>query len=856
MLEDLVGNWRLHMRAKSAACASFTGYPLLIRLVLLVMTMAISPAIEAQITWAKDCASCHSGGSGPPLPFPNRHAKVLNNLDGNFRQTILNSQASPGVPNMNVDLVSPSSTDLETIRKYLLKVRDAETSGASPTISSVGVGSSTNATVSVMIKNYRRTPLKYELSVASTVSNEFTLVSQSASPLSCAGGSVPITLSESPITCTISATVKFKPGAIGTRTGSLDVALTTPSGEILPVDMPGRHIVLSAEAILPLTASLSALTFNTNVNVPNTQFVTITNHGGTSFTMTGLPLSDAAIAANYTLDTLASDRCQVQQSLAANGGFCILRTTFSPTADVISTPGATLSVAHSAFGSPNVIQLNGSTIPGPRIQLSSTSLPAVEATVGSSAAMQTVLVYNAGTTALQFSAFNLGGAAGRDFERGGTCSTGTLLQVGSINSSTSCTIELTFKPTSLGTRNATLTIVSNAINQPTVIIGVSGNGVSPAPLVDLSSSGPLDFGLQTVAGIYPARSVRLTNAGTAPLSIAGLVVEGAAFANSANPCPATLAIRASCTINITFTPTAAEISYAGTLRVISNAAGSPHSVVLAGRGTAAAIPILEWTSPALTRLDFGPVSAGTVSATQSVTFVNRGPGGVNLSVINAIGLDAAAFSVSTSGCSVTVPLFQDIPCRVDIIFAPGSSGSKSAALQIISSGSAPATLTLTGTGLGNPATGLALSATAMTFDAIRVGAQSAPAELTLSGTGAGAVNITGLQISGPYVLQSKTCATAPFSLAAGSSCTMTVTFEPNSEGSAAGMLRVTNDATPAVREIALNGTGQAKADVSGGGCSIASGDTLADPILGALVLLAIAALAHRRRTRTLQRKRS
>ena len=473
--------------------------------------------------------------------------------------------------------------------------------------------------------------------------------------------------------------------------------------------------------------------------------------------------------------------------------------------------------------------------------------------------MQTIVLHNDGGAPLRFSDFKLDGAARSEFERGGTCSTVTELPVGlPSDSNTNCTIELTFKPTALGARNATLAIVSNASNNANnpVVIAFSANGVPiPTPLVELSPGESLDFGSQTVGGIYPARSVKLTNAGTAALSIASLVVEGAGFTNaSANPCPATLASGASCTIDIRFTPAAAAIDYTGTLRVNSNATGSPHGVALAGHGTAAVVPVLEWLPPVSSQLDFGLISAGTLSATQSITFVNRGPGGVNLFVVNAVGTDAAAFSVTPSNCAVGAPLFKDIPCRIDIMFSPGSAGTKSATLQIASSGSAPAMLTLTGTGLGNPAAGLALSTTAMNFDATRLGAQSVPTELTLSGTGVGAVNVTGLQLSGPYVLQGKTCATPPFLLAAGSSCTLAVTFQPQTQGSAAGVLRVTTDATPAVQEIALNGSGQAKANLSSGGCSMASGDTLADPTLWALVLLAIAAIVYRRRARAAPRR--
>jgi hypothetical protein len=838
----------------------------------LVSAVACQPLQAQTITtddiaqYQANCQVCHGSplrmASDPSQPYPNSY-RILTwaalDVMGSDAEIVTamtkKSLLSNGeMKNDYFDRISNlGSSELLSIHKYLRAVRDAVVSGSPPKISNTAVGSSNKTSVEITITNYRGALLNKELTVSSTVGNEFTLVSQSTSS-GCIGNVPAAASSTSPTTCTINATVKFQPTAVGTRTGSLRLALTAPSSS--DTQPPVKDIVLSAEAVTPFTTSATTLNFNTTAGSPAVRSARLANTGDANLTITGLTLSAQAIAANYTL--APANGCTVGQSLAANGGSCSLGVLFSPSTAVQSTPNATLTIQHSAFGSPTVIALNGvaTIIPRAFVELSIPSLPAFDAQVGNTSAKQTIVVHNSGDAALQFTSLNLDGAGGPEFERGGTCATGMLLAVGPANSATSCTIELSFRPTATGTRNATLTIESNANNNP-VVLALSGNGVPvPAPSVELSPGGQLEFGSQTVGGIYPTRSIKLTNAGNAALSIASLVVESAAFLDaSASPCPATLASGASCVIDIAFRPTATAVDFVGSLRVASNAPGSPHSVALAGHGTTSAIPVLEWLPPVRSELDFGLVSAGTASATQSVTFVNRGPGGVNFSVVNAVGTDASAFSVVTSNCAVGVPYFQDIPCRLDITFSPGSSGNKTATLQIVSSGSSLPALKLTGSGLSNPAADLAVSAAALDFEPTRLGAQSAPSELTLSGTGAGAVNIIGLQISGPYVLQSKTCSKIPFLLDAGSSCTLTVSFQPQSEGSAAGTLRITTDATTAMRVITLNGTGHAQANVSGGGCSMASGDTPLDPTLWALVLLAIAALSYRHRARAAQRRR-
>ncbi|HEX7438846.1 MAG TPA: choice-of-anchor D domain-containing protein, partial [Caldimonas sp.] len=254
-------------------------------------------------------------------------------------------------------------------------------------------------------------------------------------------------------------------------------------------------------------------------------------------------------------------------------------------------------------------------------------------------------------------------------------------------------------------------------------------------------------------------------------------------------------------------------------------------------------------APAITRLDFGLVTAGTVSAVQSATLVNNGPGGAIVNLVNAVGVDASAFSVAGGTCVVGMTLFQGDTCRVDVQFAPAFAGDRSAAVQVASTGSFPPALALVGTGLAGPSPGLTLSVTALQFGDTRIGAQSVPLEVTLSGTGSGVVRVTALDINGPYAVQNKTCPSVPFVLQAGGACTVTVSFLPQAEGSASGSLSVTSDATPATGNVALSGTGEPKPDLSSGGCSLSSGDSLADPTLWALMALAVAALFYRRRAR-------
>ncbi|MEO8524479.1 MAG: choice-of-anchor D domain-containing protein [Caldimonas sp.] len=636
-------------------------------------------------------------------------------------------------------------------------------------------------------------------------------------------------------TCTIA--IQFIPtlgAGEGRRIATLPFAFT---GTVPDPDPTTINVDVAGNALLPLAQSATSLNASAVVGSPTTTSMLLTNRSASSITLSTLVFSGAA-AGDYSLD--ATNTCTAALVLVA-GNNCTLVVRFNPPA--AGTRNATLTISHNAAGSPQTVSFLGAATPAPQgqIQLSATSLTYAATQLGSTSP-QTITVQNSGNLALTFSAFTFGGAMPGDFQRSGTCSVAAPLPIAG-----QCTLILSFAPTALGARTATLTISSDASNGAATVT-LAGTGVPvPAPQVSLTPA-TLDFGTQSVGGLYPTRRARLANSGTADLTVASIAVAGTGFSNaSAAACPAVLAPGAGCDIDVAFGAVAAA-SYTGSLTVVSNAAGSPHSITLSGAGSVAAIPVLAF-SPAVSSLDFGTVSAGSVSAVQTVTVQNQGPGGVTLTVLNAIGADATSFSVAGGSCSLAAPLFQGGTCTVDIRFAPGSSGTKTASLQIASTGSFPPVLALTGVGLAGPNPSLELSATALAFDSTRVGAQSLPAAVRLSSSGSGVVTVSAMQVTGSYAIQSTTCPPLPFSLPAGTECTISVSFAPVAQGASAGTLSITSDAAPTVREVSLSGSGDPSADVGGGGCTLGDGTSPNDPALWMMVLLAALCIVRRRRYR-------
>jgi hypothetical protein len=109
--------------------------------------------------------------------------------------------------------------------------------------------------------------------------------------------------------------------------------------------------------------------------------------------------------------------------------------------------------------------------------------------------------------------------------------------------------------------------------------------LQPLTVSQLSPSS-LNFGSVNRGVTSAPQRVTLTNTGTAVLTIASIAIAGANpgdFAIAATTCGATLAPAASCTVDVTFTPTARN-TRTGTLAITDNTAGSPDSVALTGIG--------------------------------------------------------------------------------------------------------------------------------------------------------------------------------------------------------------------------------------------------------------------------------
>src|SRR5208337_2988342 len=254
-------------------------------------------------------------------------------------------------------------------------------------------------------------------------------------------------------------------------------------------------------------------------------------------------------------------------SVAAGAG-CTISVTFTPTAPGNRTGALTLT--DNASNSPQTVTLSGTGFGG-TVSLSPSSLTFANQLVGTTSSAQQVTLHNTGSQTLGITSISLTGADSGDFSLSQNC--GSSLAVNA-----SCQISVTFTPTVRGTRTAAVSLVDSSPDSPQSV-SLSGTGI--APVANLSPPS-LSFPGQFVGTTGPAENLTVTNNGDVPLNISS--VQASAQFGGSNGCTSSLAVGVSCTISVSFDPSAAGLQ-TGTLTVTDNAADSPQTVALSGTGT-------------------------------------------------------------------------------------------------------------------------------------------------------------------------------------------------------------------------------------------------------------------------------
>ncbi len=567
-------------------------------------------------------------------------------------------------------------------------------------------------------------------------------------------------------------TVIFTPTATGMRNAAINVTDNAPASP-QSVTLTGTGI----QAVVSLNpASLTFPSENVGVASPQ-QTVTLTNVGNTSLTVTNVALSGSNAA-----DFSQTNTCT---STIAQNGTCAINVIFTPSAS--GTRNATVTLTDDA--GTQSFNVTGVGL-GPSVSFTPTSVNFSNQNVGVASAPQPVTVTNSGTSSLTITNIVLGGANAGDFGQTNSCLNAAIAVNGT------CTINLTFTPSTSGARTAMITLTDNA-SPSTQTLNISGNGVQGVVMLTQSS---LTFSNQLVGTPSAAQSVTLTNTGTAPLAINSIISSGDfSDTNTCPLAPATLAINGTCSISVTFTPSATG-TRAGSITLTDDGVGSPQTIALTGTGVQPAVML------STTNLNLGPAVIGTTAGPQPVMITNSGTAPLHITSVSLSGTNAAEFA--ESGCGpFPATINTGLNCALSVTFAPSATGPQNASIVIVDDApDSPQSVLLSGTGQPVPAPVVVLSQTNLSFGSVNIGTNSMQT-IMLSNTGNAAVSLGSVGIAGANAAdftQGNTCGN---SVATGSSCTVTVTFAPTLASTESATLSVFDNATGSPQQVSLLGTG-------------------------------------------------
>ena len=308
----------------------------------------------------------------------------------------------------------------------------------------------------------------------------------------------------------------------------------------------------------------------------------------------------------------------------------------------------------------------------------------------------------------------------------------------------------------------------------------------------------LAFTTPQLVGTASTQVVTVTNTSSAAaLTITSIAIAGPNTAdftetNTGLSVPA----NQSCTITVTFKPSAVGTRTAQLNVVIPQGAGSlTLSVALSGIG------IQPGVTATAVNLVFPSTVVGNTSAVQPVTLTSSGSSQLTISSIAV----SANFRQVTVGLSspTSGTLQPGQQCTIQVQFSPLVTGAITGSLVIAHNApNSPLVIPLSGTAIpGTP--GVSPSTTSLNFGSVFVG--SAPVgAVTLTSSGTAPLVITGVLVSGNgFTLTSNTCNT----LQPTAQCALQVTFRPPAAGGFTGNLTINHNASGSPLVITLSGTG-------------------------------------------------
>ena len=354
------------------------------------------------------------------------------------------------------------------------------------------------------------------------------------------------------------------------------------------------------------------------------------------------------------------------------------------------------------------------------------------------------------------------------------------------------TVTVTFPSSVEGTFSGNITISSNDPDRGTQTLSVSVIvQPPPAPAISVQQTA-VNFGT-IEAGQTGQRTITITNTGTAPLEITNIKGEGNVSGLTFDTTMFTVEPGGSRTVTITF-PSSTAGTFLGSITISSNDPNSATSTL------SVSVIVQPPPAPAITvqqtPVNFGTIEAGQTGE-QTITIENTGTAPLEITNIKGEG--------AVSGLKFDTTMFTVEPGdsrTVTVTFPSSTEGTFSGNITISSNDPNSATSTLSVSVIVQPlpVPVLVVQETAVNFGTVEV-AQTVQQMITITNTGTAPLEITGIESN----VSGLTFDTMMFTLEAGGSQTVTVTFPSSTEGTFSGNITISsNDPERATQTLSVS----------------------------------------------------
>ena len=382
---------------------------------------------------------------------------------------------------------------------------------------------------------------------------------------------------------------------------------------------------------------------------------------GTTSGVQAITLTNTDDAHALTISTIVASgdfkETNTCDSSVAAGKSCTISVQFAPTAT--GAIDGSVSIFDNAAGSPQVVGLTGTGMARETVSPSSLNFGTVA--IGNTSAIKTAKLTNNTSSTIAISGILAsGGFTAIPAGSGGCGST--------LAANASCTEDVFFTPTELGTVDGSVIFADASTHQYVTLTG-KGSGTADSPITLTPPT--LPFGNQAVGTTSVAQGVTIKNTGATSLALT-FAVSGSYLKSNpgSGACGSSLAGMASCTIDVQFSP-AVLGSIDGGLSVSYSGTNSPQVVSLTGTG-------IGQVTISPSSIAFSPQQVDTTSPVKKVTVTNNSSSAVSVSSI----VPSADFK-ETNTCSSSIAAGKT--CIISVSYAPTRGGAVSGSVIITDS---------------------------------------------------------------------------------------------------------------------------------------------------------------------------